>query len=39
MMLDIRAFMDHVEIEGVKVLRPRHVPRSWWLRFWEQLAS
>lgn len=32
-MLDIRVYMDYVEIEGVK-----DIPRSIWFRYWERLA-
>ena len=34
MIIDI--YMDYVIIEGQRVNRPSAIPRSRWIRFWEQ---
>jgi len=35
MPIRVSIFIDHVEIEGTKVLRPSCISRSEWLELWE----
>lgn len=35
----IEPYMDHVLICGQKVVRPRSIPRSLWMKFWEHVHS
>jgi hypothetical protein len=38
-MPEILVEMDRVVIEGQIVVRPDHMPRSEWMRFWESLMA
>jgi hypothetical protein len=35
MLLRVTIYIDYVEIEGVKILRPSRISRREWLEIWE----
>lgn len=37
--MSIEVYIDWVVIAGQKVLRPKYISRSVWLRFWERLRG